>query len=59
MVGILTVLTALRLIVALAIEHSVVGAAGEALVLIPLVFAWQNLRKQAASFDTEAHQQTT
>jgi hypothetical protein len=56
MIGIIAALTALRLIVALAIERNAIGAIVEALLLILLFVAWQDIRRQAASLDSEAPQ---
>ena len=58
MVGIVTALTALRLIVGLVVERNAVEAIADALLLILLMFAWQDIRRQAASLDSEASQQT-
>jgi hypothetical protein len=52
MVGIVTALTALRLIVGLVVERNAVEAIADALLLILLMFAWQDVRRQAASLDT-------
>jgi hypothetical protein len=58
MVGIIAALTALRLIVAIAIERNAIGAIAEALLLILLFVALQDIRRQAALLDSEAPQQT-
>jgi hypothetical protein len=58
MVGIIASLTALRLIVALAVERNAIGAIAEALLLILLFVAWQDITRQAAALNSEAPQQT-
>ena len=54
MVGVIAALTALRLIVGLVIERNLVGAIAEALLLLLLLVAYWDIRRQAASLDREA-----
>jgi hypothetical protein len=58
MIGVVTALTALRLIVGLVVERSAIEAIADALLLTLLFFAWQDIRRQAATLDGEAPQQS-
>jgi len=47
--GVLTALMAVRLVLALVAQRNIIGAVSDAVILILLVFAWQDLRRQAAT----------
>jgi hypothetical protein len=59
MVGVVTALTAVRLVAALVVQRNVNLLAWETLLLILLVFAWRDIRRQAALLDNEAPEPTS
>lgn len=49
----------LRLVVAMAIEQNIIASATDGVLLIPLFFAWQDLKRQSALLNQQAPEQAS